>query len=77
MGAWAYCTYCEAGFDKPNAREVVKGERDCHSCGETNSLHYRNSEERLIELAELVDKANDRIGELEANVRFLLDQVKS
>jgi hypothetical protein len=75
MGAYAYCTKCDAGFDRPTARQLAKGERECHSCRYINTLHA-TAQERLEDLAELVDEANDRIGELEANVRFLLDQVK-
>lgn len=75
MGAWCYCPHCDAGHDKPTAREAVVGYRECRSCRRTFDTHRGSKDDLLIELAERLDEVTQNLDEALNRIRDLEDHV--
>lgn len=60
MGAYAYCTKCNSGFDRPTIYEAALGQLTCSSCNHIHELY-----EPRVDLAILLTELEERVAALE------------
>jgi hypothetical protein len=74
MGAYSYCTRCDAPQESPKPQEFVYGKPTCASCG-AERFHSTESDFRECLVAELTEQG-ERILALETAVQELMNKHK-